>query len=85
MNLLGNLLRESRIASNLTVHDLIQKLDRKISKSYITKIEIHGEIPSPFLLIKLCEVLNLNKKEMLDIAKNATLDKYRRKLDQIYK
>lgn len=56
----GKEIQKQRKKKNLTVKEVIKLLDRKISCSYFTKIELHGEIPNPEMIGKLSKILDLN-------------------------
>jgi len=60
-----------------TIKEFIERImkfckpDETISPTYITKIEVYGEIPSPKMICKIADVFKHNHKELLDLAKNA--------------
>ena len=72
----GQIVQEKRKENGWNVKDFIEKLGvvskegRMISAPYITRIEVHGEIPTPEVIIRIAEVLNCNEEDMLKIARD---------------
>ena len=87
---LGRLIKSLRKKKNLTLKDLTKRLadvsDRKkrLSPSYITRIEADDDIPNPELIVTLARVLDYNVKEMLVLAREQHKQKVLRKIDAKY-
>ena len=60
--MVSNKLREVRETSGMSVSELARKVGT--SRQNMTKIELHGRIPSGLLMIKICEVLKCEPKEI---------------------
>lgn len=67
-----------------TYNDLIKRLGVKVSRAYITKIKLHSEIPSPDLIIKIADILKMDRLKLLDIARMEKLNEYLRVLNEKY-
>lgn len=66
------MVKRARHSKAWTVKQFIEQLGRlgtELSPTYVTKIEVHGEIPNPELICKIADVLNLNQSTLLDAAK----------------
>jgi transcriptional regulator with XRE-family HTH domain len=63
---LGDWIRETRIAKDLTLRELARRLDR--APSYISDIEYSRRIPSEEVLREICKVLDLEFDRMLAAA-----------------
>ena len=81
----GDKIKIARKQKGLTVKSFIQLLGIKVSPSYITKIEIHGEIPEPNLIGRIAEVLDLNRNELLEIAKESKIRNFEQTITKKYK
>jgi len=81
----GNKIKSARKQKILTVKSFIQLLGIKISPAYITKIEIHQEIPEPNLICRMAEVLDLNRNELLEIAKESKIRNFEQTITKKYK
>jgi transcriptional regulator with XRE-family HTH domain len=64
----GAMIREARKSKKLTMKEVKGLMPRYLALSYMTKIERHGEIPSPELIVHLASILGLNKNLLLDTA-----------------
>jgi len=83
---LGKLIREFRTQRNIwTIKEFIQKLGLDISPGYITKIEMHGEIPTPFFLHKLAPLMNIELNHLLDRAREEKIEVYKKAIAEKYK
>jgi transcriptional regulator with XRE-family HTH domain len=67
-----------------TVKEFIEKLGEKISPAYMTKIEVHGEIPKPELICEMADVFECNADELLESAKQRKIKKYEESLKEKY-
>ena len=65
----GQMVQQARRKKELTVKTFIQRLGIKLSPAYVTKIEIHGEIPTPLLTCKIAEVLDIDLMSLVESAK----------------
>jgi len=63
----------------------MSKRGQKISAPYITRIEVHGEIPTPEIIIRIAEVLGCNEEEMLEMARENKVSKISQSLEEKYK
>jgi transcriptional regulator with XRE-family HTH domain len=72
----GKIIKNNRTKKGYSVRDLIKVLNIKLSTAYITKIELHGEIPTGKIIKGLARALDLDEKELLDIAKEEKLREY---------
>jgi transcriptional regulator with XRE-family HTH domain len=82
---LGKILRMARQKKKLTTKQLSDSLDKHVSISYISQIEVHEEIPSPELLKKLSRALGLEYEAMSLYAKEAKLKQFKKILDRKYR
>ncbi|MHB9155715.1 MAG: helix-turn-helix domain-containing protein [Endomicrobiales bacterium] len=88
---LGHLVNRLRKEKEWTVKEFIDKLGRisktgeKISAAYITRVEVHGEIPAPDVIIRIAEVLGFNEEKMLEIAKSSKIQRLEKSLEEKYK
>lgn len=85
MTRIGTLLRTIRHDRGYTLSQLFRLCNKTVSSSYLNKIEVRGEIPSPVLIRKLAKALKYNEQELLDAAKMDKLDILKRSLDNKYK
>ena len=69
----------------LEYKEIVSRLGRKCSPSYLTRIEVRGEIPNPEMVIRLALVLGLDTKMMLEKAKKEKLESYKKILERRYK
>ena len=60
-------IRELRNEKGWSVYDLAEKLGK--TPGYISKIEARGEIPSPQVIIRLAELLDVKPEDLIEIAK----------------
>ena len=84
----GDLIRAMREGKGWTIKELIEKLDDSVSSSYITKIELHGEIPSPMLIEKLADAFGCNAKAKQSLrvcAINCKIEQYQESMHEKYK
>lgn len=67
-----------------TVKEFITKLGGDLSPAYVTKVEVHGEIPSPELICKIAEIFGIKEQELLDAAKECKVQQYEKSLEKRY-
>ncbi len=85
----GELIQNLRREKGWTVKEFIGKLGKigkqgELSPAYITKIEIHGEIPNPEVICKMADVLGYDPDELLNSAKQRKIKKYKESLEEKY-
>lgn len=78
------ILRKRRKELNLSVKELITKLDDSISRSYVTKLELHDEIPSKELIKKIALVLEIDENQLLELAKEGKRKQFEKVLSKRY-
>lgn len=81
----GILIQKLRKGKKWTVKEFIEKLEVKVSPTYITKIEVYGEIPKPELICKMAEVFNYNEQKLLNEAKENKVYRFQEALSEKYK
>ena len=80
----GKIVRHARFEKKLTVRQFLDRLNLDLSPAYITKIEKHGEVPRPFIIYRIAEVLQLSPHPLWYIGKKNKLTLYEKKLDEEY-
>ncbi len=80
----GSIVQSHRREKGWTVKAFIEQLGKDISPAYITKIEVHGEIPSPELICKIADVLNIEYEKLLNPAKNDKVKHFTETLEKKY-
>ncbi len=60
---MGEVIRDARVAADLSLRDLSKKLD--ISPSYISDIENDRRVPSEEVMVQLAEALNLSFNDLM--------------------
>lgn len=83
MKSFGYKVQAARKQKGWTSKMFIERLGVDISPSYITKIEVHGEIPAPYLIGKIAEVLDLNQQELFELAREEKMRNYDRRYQEI--
>ena len=68
----GDLIREARVARDLSLRELARQLN--IAPSYLSDIENGRRIPSEEVTRALCQVLELNFDELMAVAGRVGLD-----------
>lgn len=76
---LGQRLKELRAAAGLSVREAADWIGK--SPSYISKIEMRGEIPTPELLIKIAEVYGADVEELFQAAKADYIERVEQEID----
>jgi len=72
-NLIGKIIREARIANNITLRKFADQVG--ISATYISQIEQHKcASPSVYRIEKIAKILNLNAYELMALAKKIPPD-----------
>ena len=83
----GQMIQNLRRKRGLNIKDLIKLLEGKelnVSPSYMTRIEVHHEIPSPKLTCALADVLEYDVEELTELAKRDKHEQNRQRIDEKY-
>lgn len=80
----GQMVQIARKKKEWTVKTFIKRLGDDLSPAYITKIEIHNEIPTPLLTLKIAEVLGIDKDTLVEAAKRERRRVFNEMLDRKY-
>lgn len=81
----SRVIKAARLRLDLSAREVVNRMGVDICPSYFYYIEKNNRIPSPKIIIKLCLVLGLDLKQMLEIAKVQKVEEYRRKIDKKYR
>lgn len=81
----GNIVQQRRKDKGFKIRDFIGQLGVDLSPSYITKIELHGEIPSPELICRIAKVLQIPHRDLWEIAKANKLQAISEALEAKYR
>jgi ribosome-binding protein aMBF1 (putative translation factor) len=84
MGLFGTLIRKARFEKDISVKKLIERLGRKVSGAYITKIEMWDHIPSPELVLQLCCILKIDLNVGMEAAKKDKRMEFEKRLQRAY-
>jgi transcriptional regulator with XRE-family HTH domain len=82
---LGGIFRKARLQHNLTSKDLLKLMGFNRSQALISRIEHNDLLPSPLILKRLIEILELETNFIVNIVKQEKLNKYRNRLNNMYK
>lgn len=81
----GELIYDLRKEKGWTVKDLLDKIEykteKRVSPAYITRIEVHNEIPSPEFIYDLSETFGVGLGSLMDVAKRNKVEQFRNTLD----
>ena len=83
----GERIKQLRTAEKWTIKELVEKLNKreqKASPAYISKIELHNEIPSPEFICILADLFNVNEEELTDCAKEEKVKYFEESLEKKY-
>ena len=80
----GEIVQEFRRKRGWTVKAFIEQLGLDISPAYITKIEIHGEIPAPSFIGKIADLFKIDYEKLLAAAKSDKVRHFTISLDKKY-
>jgi transcriptional regulator with XRE-family HTH domain len=80
----GTATRLARQALGLKVDDYIVKLGNTASRSYITKVELHDEIPSKQMVEKIADVLKMDYGQLIELAKEGKRKQFEKMLSAKY-
>ena len=84
MESFGYKVQAARKKKGWAVKTFIDRLDVELSPAYITKIEVHGEIPAPSLICKIAEILDLDRAALLEAAKENKMRTFEESLEKKY-
>lgn len=73
-------MKAQRLVKDIGVRELAGKLG--VSPGYISRIEGRGELPSPEMICKIADVLEIKAEELLGFAKEDILHRTKEDLDQ---
>jgi transcriptional regulator with XRE-family HTH domain len=84
----GDTVKKQRSEKGWTIKEFIDRLkaDSKttVSPAFITRVEQYGEIPGPALICRMAEVLELDLKELLKMARRVKVARFERGLEKKY-
>lgn len=80
----GKRIRDRRMSLNMTIRELINRMGNCFSPAYMSKIEIHAELPSAEGVRKLCLALDLDQQEMLDLIRKEKFVKEGKRIAEKY-
>ncbi len=80
----GEIIQDFRRKKGWSVRTFIEQLGLDVSQSYITRIEVHGEIPSPYFMGKVADALDLDFAEILKRAKVDKVKHFEESLEKKY-
>ena len=80
----NEIVQHCRKQKGWTIREFVEKLGGDISPAYITKIEVHNEIPSPELICKIAEVFKLNYQDLLNSARKNKVQLFDESLEKKY-
>lgn len=84
MESFGRIVQTARKNKGWAVRTFIERLGGELSPAYITKIEIHGEIPAPSLICKIAETLDINRDQLLEAAQENKVRMFQESLKRRY-
>ncbi len=80
----GETVQDLRRKKRWTVKNFIEHLDLDVSPAYITKIEIHGEIPNPNIICKIADAFDMDYEDLLSTAKTDKVKYFKESLEKKY-
>lgn len=81
----GEIIQYHRLKNGWTVKEFISKLDMTISPTYVTKIELHNEIPAPEVICAMALILKLDAKKLCAAALENKVQSFKDSLENKYK
>lgn len=81
----GEIVRSARINKGWTASDLIGKMNNPFSGAYLSKIELHNEIPNPLLICELADILDIDIDFLLECAKKVKVNQYSQSIERKYR
>jgi len=81
----GQTIRVAREKKGITQQELLKLIRGKyFSPSYMSKVEVDGSIPSVHRILELADALELDQKDLWELAKSEKIEAYSRKLSKLY-
>lgn len=80
MGKLAEKVKAQRLEKDLGVRDLAGKLG--VSPGYVSRIEGRGEIPSPEMICRIADVLEIKAEQLLELAAEDVLNRTKEDLSQ---
>jgi len=82
----GDLVKNFREENGLVGSEFIKKLgsDVKISLTYLSNIERKGEIPGPQVVLRIADLIRIDRKYLIQIAIREKIKAYEDRLDSRY-
>jgi transcriptional regulator with XRE-family HTH domain len=81
----GQTIRAAREKKGITQQELLKLIRGKyFSPAYMSKIEVDGAIPSVYRIIDLADVLDLDQRDLWELAKSEKIEAYSLKLSKRY-
>jgi transcriptional regulator with XRE-family HTH domain len=80
MGKLADRVKAKRLQLKIGVREFAEQLG--VSAGYVSRIEVRGEIPSPELICKIGDLLEVELEELLDLAKHDVLARTKEDLSQ---
>lgn len=81
---IGEIIQAHRKEKGWTVKEFLKRLGVDVSPAYITKVEVHGEVPSVELICKIAAVLGLDERELFEAAKTVKINRLDGVLEKQY-
>lgn len=72
---LGSFIRHHRKCLGISISELVNRLKKRVSCSYIHCVEMRGDIPSPSMLQALALELELDIEKLVALALKAKLER----------
>jgi transcriptional regulator with XRE-family HTH domain len=80
MGKLAERMKAKRLQLKIGVREFAELLG--VSAGYVSRVEVRGEIPSPELICKIGDLLEVELDELLDLAKDDVLARTKEDLSQ---
>lgn len=65
---LGCIIRSARLKKDMTTQQLAYLVNEKLSRNYISYIELYDIVPSPIILAKIIDLLGLDREFTIEVA-----------------
>lgn len=81
----GQTIRTAREKKGITQQELLKLIRGKyFSPAYMSKVEVDGSIPSVHRILDIADALELDQKDLWELAKSEKIEAYSRKLSRLY-
>jgi transcriptional regulator with XRE-family HTH domain len=80
MGKLADKVKAKRDQLGISVREFAVRLG--VSPGYVSRIEVRDEIPSPEMICKIADALEIKPEELLDLAKDDVLNRTKEDLSQ---